>query len=371
MRIAYYMPFKPLDHPNPSGDLIIGKELFNHLASKGHKIELVSRLRCRWIYYHPATLLRYFLERSRISGKLQDLKPDLWLTYHSYYKAPDLLGRYCSKKLNIPYVIFQGIYSTKRSKQFVTRAGYLLNKKSLLAADHIFTNKKRDYQNLRRLLPADRLDYVAPGINPTAFFFSENDRKSLHHRWEIHNETVIMTAAMMRPDVKTEGISNVIDCCAKLQSAGHRIRLIIAGDGDQREKLETKASMLIPGKVIFLGKISREQLYKYYSAADIFVFPGVNESLGMVYLEAQSCGLPIVAYKDWGGGEAVIDRETGLLATHDKPEDFLKNIKLLLDNRELRQKLGCAATVHIRKNHDLQANYAIIENKLPAIIARR
>lgn len=365
------MPFKPLDHPNPSGDLIIGRELFNHLAQKGHEIELASRLRCRWIYYRPSTLLRYLFERSRVVERLAKTKPDLWLTYHSYYKAPDLLGRYCSKKLNIPYVIFQGIYSTKRRKQLTTRAGYFLNKKSLLTADHIFTNKKRDYQNLTRILPTNRLDYVAPGINPDCFSFSKTDRQSLHNDWKLRNETVIMTAAMMRPGVKSEGIDTVIECCAKLHETGNRIKLIIAGDGEQREKLNKKANQLIPGKVIFLGKIARDQLYKYYSAADLFVFPGVNESLGMVYLEAQSCRLPVVAYKDWGGGEAAIDKETGLLAEYSAPENFLNNMRLLVENKGLRQTLGHAAQKHIRANHNLQINYANLEDVLPAIIARR
>ncbi len=365
------MPFKPMDHPNPSGDLIIGGELFNYLTQNGHEIELASRLRCRWIYYKPTTILHYLFERSRVVGRLAKIKPDLWLTYHSYYKAPDLLGRYCAEKLNIPYIIFQGIYSTKRHKQINTKLGYHLNKKSLLAADHIFTNKKRDYRNLMRLLPQDQLDYVAPGINPDSFCFSKNDRQLLRDSWGLHEEPVIMTAAMMRADVKTEGINTIIECCAKLSATWNNLRLIIAGDGEQREQLTQKAYQLLPGKVIFLGKIPRSQLYKYYSAADIFAFPGINESLGMVYLEAQSCGLPVVAYKDWGGGEAVIDRETGLLANYGDPENFLKNIRLLMDNKTLRQKLGNAAKKHIRENHDLQVTYANLEDKLSGIVADR
>ncbi|MGB3224630.1 MAG: glycosyltransferase family 1 protein, partial [Desulforhopalus sp.] len=123
MKISYYMPFKPMDHAHPSGDLVTGTELYNLLSDRGHAITPASSLRCRWIYYKPLTLLRLFGERRRILQQHKNDKPDLWLSYHSYYKAPDLLGAMCSSRLGIPYVIFQGIYSTKRRKSLKTLPG--------------------------------------------------------------------------------------------------------------------------------------------------------------------------------------------------------------------------------------------------------
>jgi hypothetical protein len=49
LRIAFYMPFKPLGHPNPSGDLVIGTDLFLFLRGCGHDVRLISRLRTRWL----------------------------------------------------------------------------------------------------------------------------------------------------------------------------------------------------------------------------------------------------------------------------------------------------------------------------------
>jgi len=367
MKIAYYMPFKPLDHANPSGDLIIGTELHNHLTARGHQLTLASRIRCRWIYYRPLALLHLLRERSRIIRDFRQAKPDLWLSYHCYYKAPDLLGASCSRKLAIPYVIFQGIYSTKRRRQLKTLPGFLLNRKVLQAADHVFTNKKRDLINLQRLLPEDRLSYIAPGIHPEQFEFSEKWRKELRQLWAIKNETVIMTAAMMRPGVKTEGIGRVIDSCAQLVQKGYPLSLLIAGDGDQRQQLEKKAAELLAGHVLFLGKIPRTDLYRYYSAADIFAFPGIDESLGMVYLEAQSCCLPVIAYGDWGGGEAVIDGQTGLLSTAADPSLFTANIRRLTEDTAQRKTLALAAGDHIRRRHDLDQNYTFLEEKLSTL----
>jgi len=362
------MPFKPMGHQNPSGDLITGTELYNHLLSKNHTLKLVSKLRCRWIYYRPKTWLQLFAEQKRIQKKYITRKPDLWLSYHSYYKAPDLLGSLCSRKLAIPYVIFQGIYSTKRRKKLLTLPGFLLNKKVLLSATHIFTNKKRDLRNLKRLVPEDRLTYIAPGITPDDFVFSPDSRNALRTEFNPGERTIIMTAAMFRPGVKTEGITHVIESCSQLIKEGRNISLWIAGDGTCRKELQQRADKLLPGRVNFLGKISRHKMYRYYSAADIFAFPGVEESLGMVYLEAQSCNLPVVAFKDWGGGEAVIHNSTGLLSPASIPSCFGENIDQLIKDHPLRNRLAHKAGNHIRSHHNLKQNYALLEEKLQGIL---
>lgn len=367
MKIAYYMPFKPLDHANPSGDLVTGTELHSYLADRGHDITLASRLRCRWIYYHPLTMLKLLREKKRILRDAALAPPDLWLTYHSYYKAPDLLGAMCSKRLDIPYVIFQGIYSTKQRKHLKTLPGFLLNRKILQTAEHVFTNKKKDLTNLKRLLPDDRLSYTAPGIHPRLFEFSADWREKLRKKWAIGDETIILTAAMMRPGVKTRGIDLVIDSCSELVQRGLSLRLIIAGDGSGRQHLERKAAALLRNRVVFAGKIPRDELFRYYSAADIFAFPGIEESLGMVYLEAQSCKLPVVAYSDWGGGEAVIHGRTGLLSPATEQSRFTDNIQYLLKEPARRQVLATNAGEHIRRNHDIVANYRLLEEKLVAV----
>ena len=367
MKIAYYMPFKPMDHANPSGDLITGSELYNHLTARGHSLDLASRLRCRWIYYRPKALVKLWREKNRIVRYYRQTRPELWFSYHSYYKAPDLLGAICSRKLAIPYVIFQGIYSTKRRKQLKTLPGFLLNRKVLQAADHIFTNKRRDLINLKRLLPDNRLNYIAPGIHPEEFTHSESRRLALRQRWSVGEATVVMTAAMMRPGVKSQGIRTVIESCSELVKQGLPLRLVIAGDGSCRAQLEQLSTRLLPERVHFLGKIPRAELSHYYSAADIFAFPGIEESLGMVYLEAQSCKLPVVAYQDWGGGEAVVHEQTGLLSPAAMPSLFTTNIQLLTEDKSKRETLARAASEHIRRNHDLDRNYLELEQKLKAL----
>jgi glycosyltransferase involved in cell wall biosynthesis len=235
----------------------------------------------------------------------------------------------------------------------------------------VFTNKAVDLLNLKRLLPENRVSYVAPGIVPGDFCFDEGGRADLRKQWNSEATPVIFSAAMFRADVKTQGLTWVIRACSELNRQGQNFRLVIAGDGKQRGRLEQLARKHLPERVLFLGKIPRQEMYRYYSAADLFVFPGIRESLGMVFLEAQSCGLPVVAFNNAGVPEAVQDGTTGLLVPMYDLEHFTAAIKRLLDDTGLRRQMGMAASAYVRDAHDLNLNYQVFERSLQSIIFER
>lgn len=368
MKISFYMPFKPFGHKNPSGDLITGMELHDFLSENNHEVEIASTLRSRWLYLKPWNFLNVARERDRVTSAQKSSPADIWLSYHTYYKAPDLLGPACSSRLSIPYVIFQGIYSTKRKRSLKTFPGFLLNRTALQAAQVVFTNKKTDELNLKRLLPEERVKYISPGLIPDQFNFDLVARRALKEQWNVGERRVVMTTAMLRPGVKTTGVIKVIDSCAELRKRGHDLILIVIGDGVNRSIIEQQGREKLSDNILFLGKIPRHELYRYYSAADVFAFPGIEEALGMVYLEAQSAGLPVVAFNNWGAKEAVIQNETGLLSSAERPEAFTQDIETLIVDRHRRIKMRDAAKTHIRKNHDATTNYQAVNTKLLEVV---
>ena len=368
MKICFYPPFKPLGHAHPSGDLVTATAISDFLANGGHQVTSASTLRCRWLFWKPWLWPRLLWERKRVVRDLRASSADLWFTYHSYYKAPDLLGAYAARKAGIPYVIFQGIYATKRRRKLKTRPGFYLNKATLLSADHVFANKTVDLVNLKRLLPDDRITYIAPGINPEEFTFDQSARDEFRHHWSPDGDPVIFSAAMFRRDVKTAGLQWVIRACAELERQGHHFQLVIAGDGRERSALEKLAAEQVPDRVRFVGKISRPELYRYYSAADLFVFPGINESLGMVFLEAQACGLPVVAFDNAGVPEAVQNLKTGFLVPPHEMAPFVEALKQLLNNKGLRRQMGQSAATYVRTSHDSRQNFQEIEHVLQKVV---
>ncbi len=365
MRICFYAPFKPLGHPHPSGDLIIATGLYDFLVARGHRVMIASDLRSRWIYWKPWLFPRIVKELIATKVRIRQFSPDIWLTYHSYYKAPDLLGPSLCKKFKIPYSIFQGIYSTKQRRSLRGFPGFFLNRRALLHADHLFTNRLLDQENLLRIIPHDRLSYISPGIFPEQFHFDPHARSLMRKQWQVEgDETVLLSAAMFRPDVKTQGLTWMIKALAKLAVQDLSFKLVIAGDGSEREGLVALAQKLLPGRVLFVGRISREKMFQFYSGGDLFAFPGIRESLGMVYLEAQSCGLPVIAFNNGGIPEVVQQGTSALLTDPFDENSFCEAVQRLLANPQQRRAMGRAAAKHVRASHDLHKNYLKFEHIL-------
>jgi phosphatidylinositol alpha-1,6-mannosyltransferase len=371
LRIAFYAPFKPLGHPRPSGDLSIGTGLFQYFEGRGHQIGVASTLRGRWISWKPWQWPQVIRSRTGAVRRSRALGVTLWLTYHTYFKAPDLLGPVCSRRLGVPYAIFQGIYSTKRRRDWRTLAGFLLNRRALIAADHVFTNRKEDFLNLGRIIPAERLTYVVPGLRPAQFRFDREARERLRRGWGVNDHTLVVSAAMFRPGVKSEGVAWVIRSCGELLTRHPGLALAIAGEGSEEPWLRGLAAGNLSGRVRFVGQLAREEMSRFYSAGDLFVFPGIRESLGMVYLEAQSCGLPVVAFADGGVPEVVADGTSGYLVRAFDGAAFGAAISRLLGEPDLRRKMGRAAADYVRRRHDLDHNYRVIETTLRGLTLRR
>ncbi|MGD8315262.1 MAG: glycosyltransferase, partial [Syntrophobacterales bacterium] len=217
----------------------------------------------------------------------------------------------------------------------------------------------------------ESLTYVVPGILPEQFGFDAEFRKQLRQQWDITEGVVVLTAAMFRPGVKSEGLSWVIRSCGELFRQNVPLYLVIAGEGKEESRLRQLADSHLPGRVRFLGKVEREKMYRFYSAGDLFVFPGIRESLGMVFLEAQSCGLPVVAFADGGVPEVVADGICGYLVHPFHASEFNEAIGRLLADQDLRKKMGEAARGYVRNRHDLKSNYRVVEEILLELVARK
>lgn len=370
MKIAFYAPFKPLDHPRPSGDLITALGLTGYLRGRGHVIEVASRFRARHLASRPWLWPKALAEawRAGRAGREDEGRADVWLTHHAYYKSPDVIGPWASRRMGAPYAIFQGIYSTKRRKDPSTWLGFQLNRRSLLAADAVFTNRLADLHNLRRLLPEERLCYVAPGIDPAAFTRDGAAGAALKATWGAGGRPVILSVAMFRDDVKSKGLRYLIKRLGRLQ---RDFLLALAGDGETRDELHALARERLPGRHVFLGQVERKRLRDVYSAADLFVFPGIRESLGMVYLEAQAAGLPVVAFDNGGIPEVTRPGETAILTPMYDDTAFLDAVEGLLGAPERRAAMGEAAARYVRERHDAARNFGVVETRLIELAGRR
>lgn len=370
MRVAFYPAFRPLDHPHSSGLVSIANDIFKAMGAAGHDVVIPSRQSMEWIYRQPWRWLQTAVEIGKADRMLRTFRPDCWLTYHSYYRGPDLIGPLLSRRYHLPYCIFAGSYATKYRKRWQTWLGFQLNRSALLQADMVFINKLRDAENLRRLLPDERIGYIKPGIRTEAFPLVPAEGGKIRRQLSLTDKQVIVTAASMRPGVKEEGIAFVIEACARLTGDFPNLHLLILGDGPGRHRLEQQARTILPEKHTFVGHIAAHDMHKYYQAGGIFAFPGINESLGMVYLEAQCCGLPVVATSHDGAPEVVADRESGTIVPPFQLTDFADAIAALMRDDRLRQILGTQARKRVLAHHDIQKNYAQLFEMMQTVCRR-
>jgi len=154
--------------------------------------------------------------------------------------------------------------------------------------------------------------------------------------------------------IERKGIEYLIKAAGMLDPDKFEIRIV--GRGDLTEKLKMQAAKDAPEQVVFLGKLSTEELEMEYQNAHCFILPAIvdskgdTEGLGVVLIEAAQYNLPIIASDVGGIPDIVINKETGLLVPEKNPAAISTAIKELAENEELRKSLVLGANEHIEKN---------------------
>jgi D-inositol-3-phosphate glycosyltransferase len=147
---------------------------------------------------------------------------------------------------------------------------------------------------------------------------------------------------------RLKGVEIAIRALALLKGRAYPdLRLLIVGedsrDGDESEKdrlMSVASSLEVRDHVDFLGSVAHHELPYFYSAADACVMPSYSESFGLVALEAQACGSPVVASGVPGLRSVVRDEVSGYLIDGDDPAAYADRIGRLLADRELAQQMG-------------------------------
>lgn len=119
--------------------------------------------------------------------------------------------------------------------------------------------------------------------------------------------------------VKYKKVQLVVKAFKKLN-----LPLLIVGDGDQKEKLQNIAGP----KTFFMGAVSDYRLKRYYQNAKATIFPQ-NEDFGLVPIESQACGTPVIAYKAGGALETIVENKTGIFFKTQSVESLTKAVKRL------------------------------------------
>lgn len=319
--------------------------LMRALERAGHTPELASRLRTRDGTGDP--VLQNELaekaseEASALVERMRASPPDVWFTYHCYYKAPDLVGPQVCSALQTPYVIAEASRAKKRLvgpwAHFAKRAEAAID-----TATIVFSMSSEDRVALDAGRLAGQRIYDLP---PFLEIGPEPQRKP-------GSTLRLLCVGMMRGGAKLRSYQALAAALAHLDGDW---RLSVVGDGEKRADVEALFAEF-SGNVTFLGMIDNEVgLRKIYAESDVFVWPGIEEAYGMVYLEAQAAGLPVVA-EDHPGPANVLGPGCARTPVGD-PEAFANAIRAVIGN-------GREARRYVRERHSLDSAATILRTAL-------
>ena len=238
--------------------------------------------------------------------------------------------------------------------------------------DEIITCSKFLRDAIRKIVPAyTKVTYVYNGFDRKIFTPSclrKDERADIRNRFNISSkEKVILYVGRI---TENKGIHLLIHAFSEIMKQFHNVKLVIVGgevSGDMNsvnysKKIKDTAAQFSKEKIIFTGKIKREEIGKFYLLADILAIPSiVREGLPLVVLEAMACGIPVIA-SDRGGLPEVIDNNTTGLIVNDI--ENIRNLKeaiiKLITDENLRDSLGRNAHNCVKDNY----TWEIIASKI-------
>ena len=278
--------------------------------------------------------------------------PSLWFTYHVYHKAPDWIGPVVCSSLEIPYVIAEASYAPKQ-RDGPWRGGHEQCRSAIGSADAVISLNRRDDPCLRQLLkPSCELLELEPFISLDEFSAAVADRMTIARKWGAPADRPwLVCVAMMRSGDKLASYRELAQALSPLTDEGWH--LLVAGDGPARPQV-LRVLEPIASRTTFTGLLARDEILELLSSADLYVWPAVNEALGMVFLEAQACGLPVVASAVGGVPQIVRHETTGLLAPPNEPSILSRYIRRLIQQPTVRRRMGARARGECARNHDIR-----------------
>ena len=375
MRIAFYAPLKPPNHPVPSGDRRVGRELMRALTLAGHEVRLAARLRSWEGSGDQRQQARIELRGAALARRLirgyeaqPEIRPDLWFTYHLYHKAPDWLGPRVAEAFAIPYVVAEAALAAKQANG-PWSAGYAAARAAVARADALIQLNGGDRPGLLEVVrDSGRMVPLAPFLDVGPFAKARRRRRALALRHGLDaRRPWLLTVAMMREGAKLASYRVLADALGRLAELDWQ--LLIVGDGPASAEVAALFAALPAGRVRRLGTLKPRALPQLYAAADLYLWPAIHEAFGMAFLEAQAAGLPVVAGRERGVPELVREGESGLLAPPGDGPAFAAAVRALLQDGPRRAAMAQRAREIAAAEHDIGPAAARLDALLRRIAA--
>jgi phosphatidylinositol alpha-1,6-mannosyltransferase len=219
-------------------------------------------------------------------------------------------------------------------------------------------------ENLQRIgIERGKIHKITPGLDTNVFFPVKPDAK-LRERYGISSkDVVLMTVARLTP---RKGHARIIRALAKLRADIPDFKYVIIGQGPIEAELRALAAQLsMMDKIVFAGFVPGGELNRHYNMADLMAMPNTEvagniEGFGMVFLEANAAGKPVIGGRSGGTSAAVADGESGFLVASDTDVELHDALRKLITDRGLRERMGAEGLRRAREQFDWDSRSAAL-----------
>ena len=275
----------------------------------------------------------------RLTQYLQSSGPDL-VHCHSR-RGADMLGGLAASFADIPAVVSRRVDNTEMRLMAALRYKPF---RKIIAISEAIAAVLRDHD----VDPA-RIEVIRSAVD-TERFSVPSDRAVFRDAFAIPEDAIVIAAAGQL--IPRKGHRYLLQAIANLRHSQPEVRLIIFGEGYLNNQLRAQAATLGLSEIVqFAG--FRDDLDEYMGCFDIFAHPALAEGLGVATLKAAAAGVPVVGFSAGGLAEAVIDGETGTLVPAEDVEALRDAIATLIDDDDLRSKMGAAGRERMQKEFSI------------------
>jgi phosphatidylinositol alpha-1,6-mannosyltransferase len=218
-------------------------------------------------------------------------------------------------------------------------------RRALLRAHHVVAVSRFTAATLAELMgeaASARIRLIENGVD-VARFRPVARQPGLLDLYGLHGQFVFVSVCRL---LEKKGVDHAIAGFAAVVTQYPDTRYLVVGDGPYRATLEALArTHAVADKVVFTGAVGDDELIEHYALGDVFVMPnrrlpnGDTEGFGLVFLEANACGLPVIAGRDGGSIDAVRDGDNGLLVGGQSVDAITQAMLRLRTDAGLRERL--------------------------------
>jgi phosphatidyl-myo-inositol dimannoside synthase len=273
-----------------------------------------------------------------------------------------MIGWWCRRRYGLPYVVH-----TFLEELMVYRRGAAtrrLLRRVLGEAEAVTTISRFSRTQLIELgVDPGRIHLLYPGVSAQPV--EAEAAAAIRRRYHLDGRQVLLTVGRLAP---RKGHDRVIRALPSVLKAVPSVTYLVVGDGPERPRLQHLAASLgLADRVVFVGGVAHHEVPTFYHVSDLFLMAnrelpnGDVEGFGLVFLEANAAGLPVIGGRSGGTADAIVHGETGWLVDPDDLAGLADGITRLLQDHELARRFGGAGRQRVASEFTWERAGSVVE----------